>query len=68
MPNLAYDSVSARSLLNDDRGLTTVEYVVLLVLIVAMCVVTWNKFGKDVSARLDSSEKAFSTNVNVPKQ
>jgi Flp pilus assembly pilin Flp len=52
-----------RSLLRDQRGLSTVEYTVLLVLIVAIAVATWNKFGKNVRDQLVDSNEKFEENV-----
>jgi Flp pilus assembly pilin Flp len=47
----------------DERGLSTVEYVVLLVLIVAMAVAAWNTFGKSVTGKLTSASGAFDSKV-----
>lgn len=47
----------------DERGLSTVEYVVLLVLIVAMAVAAWNTFGQDVLAKLTGASGDFNTQV-----
>lgn len=52
---------------NDERGLSTVEYVVLLVLIVAMAVALWNMFGTTLTSKLIAATKAFDT-VVVTKQ
>jgi Flp pilus assembly pilin Flp len=54
-----------RSLVRDQRGLSTVEYTVLLVLIVACTVGLWNKFGGSVKAKLKESNTAFDSNVQV---
>jgi Flp pilus assembly pilin Flp len=56
-----------RSLLRDQRGLSTVEYTVLLVLIVAIAVGTWNTFGKNVHTQLTKSNQEFEDNVKVPE-
>jgi Flp pilus assembly pilin Flp len=50
---------------NDERGLSTVEYVVLLVLIVAMAVAAWNSFGKDVNAKLKTASGSFNSKVTA---
>jgi len=51
-----------RKLVRDDRGLSTVEYVILLVLIAALAVGTWQTFGQNVNQHLtDSSEEINST-------
>lgn len=36
----------------DRRGLSTVEYVIILVLVAAVCIATWTAFGKRVKAWL----------------
>jgi len=52
-----------RGLARAEQGLSTVEYVVLLVLIVAMSVGTWNTFGKDVKKKLQDGAADFKKNV-----
>ena len=47
----------------DERGLSTVEYVVLLVLIVAVAVALWNTFGTNVATKLSDAGTAFNTKV-----
>lgn len=37
-----------RLLLPDERGLTTVEYTIVLCLIAALCVAAWAKFGDGI--------------------
>jgi|tagenome__1003787_1003787.scaffolds.fasta_scaffold15567647_2 Flp pilus assembly pilin Flp len=37
---------------DDHRGLTTVEYAIVLCLIAAVVVTTWQKFGSEVKDRL----------------
>ena len=43
------------SLLRDDRGLSTVEYVIILVLIAAAAIVTWQTFGGKVKSKIDAA-------------
>ena len=43
------------SIVRDERGLTTVEYVIILVLIATLAIFAWGKFGKAVTAKVDSS-------------
>jgi len=50
----------------DERGLSTVEYVVLLVLIVAMAVAAWNTFGTRVQGKLNQASGSFDTSVQAP--
>jgi Flp pilus assembly pilin Flp len=61
-----------RNLLNklksDQRGLSTVEYVVLLVLIVAIAVALWNVFGNSMTSKLQSATNAFDGNVQTGKK
>lgn len=42
------------ALITDQRGLSSVEYVVLLVLVVAASVGLWVTFGKNVTTRIDT--------------
>lgn len=39
----------------DTRGLSTVEYVIILALVAALCVGTWNTFGGNVKTYLEDS-------------
>jgi Flp pilus assembly pilin Flp len=48
-----------RRLSRDERGLGVVEYVVMLVLVVALSVALWNLFGNEVSCRLAEAVVAF---------
>ncbi|MET0285964.1 MAG: hypothetical protein ABW352_15890 [Polyangiales bacterium] len=50
---------------NDERGLSTVEYVVLLVLIVAMAVAAWNSFGSNVNEKLKTASGSFKSKVST---
>lgn len=43
------------SLLRDTRGLTTVEYIIILCLIAIVGFVAWKKFGTAVAARTDDA-------------
>lgn len=46
------------SFLKDQRGLSTVEYVIILVLIAAAAVGTWSKFGGTITGKInDSNDK-----------
>jgi Flp pilus assembly pilin Flp len=53
------------ALLRDERGLSTVEYVILLVLIAAACVGLWSTFGKTISSKLKASDKTMNDNLHV---
>jgi Flp pilus assembly pilin Flp len=48
-----------RVLGRDVRGLSTVEYTILLVLVVAGTVGLWNNFGKDLKGKLNKSTGDF---------
>jgi Flp pilus assembly pilin Flp len=48
-----------RALGRDTRGLSTVEYVLLLVLIAAGSISAWEKFGDKVVSKVDSSTDAI---------
>ncbi|MGE5786856.1 MAG: Flp family type IVb pilin [Myxococcales bacterium] len=52
-------------LANDERGLSTVEYVIILVLIAAAAVGTWSKFGGTIMAKINSAEKEVNDNVVI---
>jgi Flp pilus assembly pilin Flp len=47
------------SLGRDERGLTTVEYVIVLALIAVVCVGTWNKFGAAIEGYISGSTEAI---------
>jgi Flp pilus assembly pilin Flp len=49
-----------RKLRGDQRGLTTVEYAIILCVIVAISVATWDNFGGAVEERLGEDTKAIS--------
>ncbi|MDH5670989.1 MAG: hypothetical protein OEZ06_02510 [Myxococcales bacterium] len=47
-----------RKLQSDERGLTTVEYGVVLCLVAAVAVGTWSAFGKDVKTNIGNASKS----------
>lgn len=53
-----------RGLQSDVRGLSTVEYTVLLVLIVAGSVGIWKSFGEKVTNKLTTSDQVFGGEVS----
>jgi Flp pilus assembly pilin Flp len=65
--NKSRKQIAIRSLFDDTRGLSTVEYVIVLVLIAAVAMGAWNKFGGDVSKRLKSAHTEFNKQVKLPK-
>jgi Flp pilus assembly pilin Flp len=52
---------------SDERGLSTVEYVVLLVLIVAIAVALWNVFGNLLVQKLSGAANEFDKQVVTAK-
>lgn len=53
------------SILGDERGLSTVEYVIILVLIAAAAVALWVKFGEAVRERIEGATNTVQENVNI---
>lgn len=49
------------SLLKDQRGLTTVEYVIVLVLIAVGSIGLWTTFGKNIGDKIKDSNNDIST-------
>ena len=56
------------SLLRDDRGLSTVEYVIILVLIAAAAIGTWVTFGKKVREKIDAANTQMDEVQVKPKE
>lgn len=54
-------------LVKDERGLSTVEYVIILVLIAAAAVGTWSTFGKLIMAKIGSANGEINDNVVISK-
>jgi Flp pilus assembly pilin Flp len=54
---------SMRRLLREQRGLTTVEYVIVLCLIAVVAVGTWQKFGSNVEGYLDTAKTSIETEM-----
>jgi Flp pilus assembly pilin Flp len=53
----------AGRLVSDTRGLTTVEYVIVLAMIAVMSVGLWNTFGTNISRYLTNSTTKIDTNM-----
>lgn len=51
------------SLLADERGLTTVEYVIVLCLIVAVAVEAWGILGKNVKGYVEDASGAIDAQI-----
>lgn len=54
-----YDSKG--SLIQDTRGMSTVEYLILLVVIGVASITLWNKMGKKVKGMAQESDQALGT-------
>ena len=55
--------LSLKTLAHDTHGLSTVEYVIVLVLIAAVAMGTWQQFGGMVKGKLDNASGAFDETV-----
>jgi Flp pilus assembly pilin Flp len=47
---------SIKRVLRDRRGLSTVEYIIILALIAVACITAWNNFGDAVHDRIGEAE------------
>ena len=47
---------TVEGLLSDERGLTTVEYIIILCLIAVVGFAIWKKFGETVKAKVGGAE------------
>jgi Flp pilus assembly pilin Flp len=50
-------SQTKNRLLKNQKGVSTVEYIIVLVLIAVACIAMWGKFGKTVHAKIQASEE-----------
>jgi Flp pilus assembly pilin Flp len=53
------------TLVRDQAGLSTVEYVIILVLIAAIAIGTWKTFGGQVKGGLEKAATEFEANVGA---
>ena len=44
----------------DQRGVSTVEYIIVLVLIAIACIAIWNKFGHSVHEKIKAADTEVS--------
>lgn len=51
----------SRSLLRDTRGLTTVEYIIILCLIAVVGFAVWKKFGETVKTKVNAADSTLET-------
>jgi Flp pilus assembly pilin Flp len=54
-----------RRLVADARGLTTVEYTIVLCLIAALCVGVWAGFGADLERSVSSARVSLRDHLNT---
>lgn len=50
----------------DERGLTTVEYAIVLCLIAALAVASWKAFGEMVEGKLTESTDHIDNSLDIP--
>ena len=55
------ESLSTRQIVRDDRGLSTVEYVIILMLIAIVAVSVWRTFGNAIVAKVTAATTGIST-------
>jgi Flp pilus assembly pilin Flp len=53
--NRVRSAFGGTSLVRDERGLSTVEYVIILVLIAAAAIGLWVTFGKSLREKIDAA-------------
>lgn len=51
---------NSRSLMKDDAGLSTVEYVIILILIAVVGIAAWRTFGQTVVSKINSGNSQVS--------
>lgn len=61
MENTTSKKQAHQTLLRDTRGLSTVEYVILMAIVVIGAVGTWNKIGTKVKEKLTESHDTIKT-------
>jgi len=61
MAFITKNTKSSKSLLRDERGLSTIEYVILMAIVVIGAVSTWNKLGTSFKGKLADSHKSVTT-------
>jgi Flp pilus assembly pilin Flp len=56
---------ASATLLSDEKGLSTVEYVVVLVLVVALAIGSWSMFGHQVRCALGRANDTVAAGIGV---
>lgn len=59
------DRIRSHALVINTRGLSTVEYVIILCLLAVLAIGTWNEFGGKVREKLGDATKKISDEVVV---
>jgi Flp pilus assembly pilin Flp len=62
----AHRFATRSDLTRDVRGLSTVEYVIILVLIAILCIGVWQKFGATVQGKINDSNQRMADDVVAP--
>jgi Flp pilus assembly pilin Flp len=55
-------------LVRDERGLSTIEYVIILVLVAAVAIGTWSMFGRSVKCALGIANDTIGAGIGVEGQ
>lgn len=53
------------SIIKDQRGLTTVEYIIILCLIAVVGFAVWKKFGETVKTRISEADGTMNTTTGT---
>lgn len=59
---------SGLQLVRDERGLSTIEYVIILVLVAAIAIGTWSVFGHSVKCALGIANDTIGAGIGVEGQ
>ena len=54
------DKASERTLFRDERGLTTVEYIIVLGLIAIVGIAAWQQFGETLTGEIQAADSYMS--------
>lgn len=65
--NKIRSTLSSSTVVRDERGLSTVEYVIILVLIAAAAIVSWQTLGTKVTGKLNDANNELDK-VNIENQ
>jgi Flp pilus assembly pilin Flp len=57
MTFITKNTKSSRNLLRDERGLSTIEYVILMAIVVIGAVGVWNEIGEHFKGQLGSAKE-----------